>query len=82
MNNKECISEKTNNMVVNILNDFSKKNEEDTAKTLTYLENEIKRSEGILNNKAFLAKAPKEKVEEEKKKYANYLKQYQELKNK
>ncbi len=34
---------------------------------------EVKRSEAILNNQSFLNKAPKQKVEEEKKKYKMYL---------
>ena len=39
------------------------------------LEGELKRSAGILSNAGFLAKAPKEKVELEKKKQADYEKQ-------
>ena len=35
---------------------------------------EIKRSEGMLQNTNFLSKAPKEKIESEKKKYAEYMK--------
>ncbi|MBR2067195.1 MAG: valine--tRNA ligase, partial [Solobacterium sp.] len=41
------------------------------------LEAEIKRSEGILNNPGFLAKAPKEKVDSEKEKQEAYRKQYE-----
>lgn len=41
-------------------------------KKIKYL-NEIKRSESILNNPAFLKKAPKQKIAEEKKKYQIYL---------
>jgi valyl-tRNA synthetase len=40
------------------------------------LENEIKRSENILNNPNFVQKAPKEKLDNEKEKYQSYLKQY------
>ena len=40
------------------------------------LENEIKRSTGILSNQGFLAKAPAAKVENEKKKLEDYKKQY------
>jgi valyl-tRNA synthetase len=39
------------------------------------LEGELKRSAGILSNAGFLAKAPKEKVELEQKKQADYEKQ-------
>ncbi|MBE6123780.1 MAG: valine--tRNA ligase [Erysipelotrichaceae bacterium] len=40
------------------------------------LEGEIARSNGILNNKGFLAKAPAAKVEAERKKLEDYQKQY------
>ena len=43
------------------------------------LEAEIKRSESILNNESFLAKAPKAKVDIEKEKYEKYKIQYAEL---
>ena len=43
------------------------------------LEAEIKRSEGILNNPSFVAKAPEAKVNAEKEKYETYKKQYEEL---
>lgn len=43
------------------------------------LENEIKRSENLLNNQRFLEKAKKEKIEEEKAKYTNYKAQYEEV---
>ena len=46
------------------------------------LEKEIKRSEGMLNNKNFLERANKAKVEEEKNKYENYKKQLNEVINK
>ncbi|MBR3202498.1 MAG: valine--tRNA ligase, partial [Solobacterium sp.] len=39
------------------------------------LENEVKRSKGILSNQGFLAKAPKAKIETEEKKLADYEKQ-------
>ncbi len=41
------------------------------------LEKELDRSNKILNNKGFLAKAPAEKVDAEKKKQESYQKQYQ-----
>ena len=47
---------------------------------LKTLENEIRRSEGLLNNEKFISKAPKEKVDVEKEKYKNYLKQYEDVK--
>ncbi|MCK9236057.1 MAG: valine--tRNA ligase [Acholeplasmataceae bacterium] len=40
---------------------------------------EIKRSEGLLNNKQFVAKAPKEKLDIEKAKYEDYRKQYEQV---
>ncbi len=39
------------------------------------LENEVKRSRGILSNQGFLAKAPKQKIEAEQKKLEDYEKQ-------
>lgn len=44
------------------------------------LEEELKRSETILNNQNFLAKAPKEKIELEKAKYQKYLEEYNKYK--
>ncbi len=46
-----------------------------------FYQNEIMRSENILNNKNFLLKAPKEKVIEEKKKYEKYKKAYENVCN-
>lgn len=46
---------------------------------ITYVKNEILRSENILNNKQFLAKANREKVFQEKQKYENYKIQYEKL---
>lgn len=43
------------------------------------LEAEIKRAEGMLDNATFIAKAPKEKVQEERDKLAQYQAQYAEL---
>ena len=40
------------------------------------LEQEIKRSESLLNNEKFVSKAPADKLTQEKEKYASYLKQY------
>ena len=48
-------------------------------KELARLEGEIKRSNGILNNQAFLAKAPESKINEEKTKLANYEESYKTL---
>jgi len=50
-------------------------------KELTALENEISRSEKMLRNPSFLNKAPVNKIEEEKTKYDNYKKAYEETKN-
>ena len=41
------------------------------------LENEIKRSESLLNNQAFVSKAPEAKIKAEKEKYETYQKQYE-----
>lgn len=43
-------------------------------KEIEKMNQEIKRSEGMLQNTNFLSKAPKEKIESEKKKYAEYMK--------
>jgi len=43
------------------------------------LESEIKRSQNMLNNKNFVDKAPKEKVDEEIAKYKNYKSQYEKV---
>ena len=48
-------------------------------KELVRLEGEIKRCNGILNNQAFLAKAPEAKINEEKTKLANYQDSYNTL---
>ncbi|MBR5048783.1 MAG: valine--tRNA ligase [Erysipelotrichaceae bacterium] len=40
------------------------------------LEGEIRRSEGMLNNQNFIAKAPKEKIDNEKEKLESYRSQY------
>jgi valyl-tRNA synthetase len=42
-----------------------------------HLEGEIKRSEGLLNNKNFVNKAPEQKLRLEKDKYEDYQKQYE-----
>ncbi|MDO4197370.1 MAG: valine--tRNA ligase [Erysipelotrichaceae bacterium] len=49
---------------------------EKIEKELVRLEGEIKRSRGMLSNEKFVAKAPKEKVEEEKTKLLNYQNSY------
>ncbi|MDD3422430.1 MAG: valine--tRNA ligase [Bacilli bacterium] len=49
---------------------------------LLRLEAELKRSNAILNNKAFVAKAPAAKVEQEKAKLADYNSQYKSIKEK
>jgi valyl-tRNA synthetase len=46
---------------------------------ISKLESEINRSETILKNADFLARAPKEKIELEQKKYLEFKKQYNEL---
>ena len=49
------------------------------AKDIAFLEAEIKRSEGMLNNPNFVSKAPKEKVELERKKLEEFKKKLAEL---
>ena len=55
---------------------------ENLNKEFTRLQSEIKRSEGMLSNKNFLDKAPKEKIENEKAKYQTYLTQLKEIEEK
>lgn len=71
------------NLIVNIQESEDLKNNyiEDLKNKITHLESEIKRAQNILNNPNFLAKAPTQKVEEEKEKLSKYtaeLQQYQE----
>lgn len=58
-----------------------KQNPEQLKEQLKHLEAEIKRSESILNNQGFLAKAPAAKIDLEKEKYAKYLKEFEKVKN-
>ena len=51
-------------------------------KELATVQNEIRRSEGMLNNQNFIAKAPKEKIDIEKEKYQHYLTKRAELTDK
>lgn len=48
-------------------------------KQLTDLQKELDRSKTILSNNSFLAKAPKEKIESEQKKYESYKTQYKQI---
>lgn len=54
--------------------------EQKKAKDIAFLKAEIARSEGMLNNPNFVSKAPKEKVELEKTKLAEFKKKLAELK--
>jgi valyl-tRNA synthetase len=56
------------------------KRKKDILQQIEFLSKEIKRSENILNNKLFLQKAKKNKIQEEKEKYKEYLNKYKELK--
>ncbi len=58
-----------------------KQNPEQLKEQLKYLEAEIKRSQSILNNPGFLAKAPAAKIDSEKEKYAKYLREFEKVKN-
>jgi valyl-tRNA synthetase len=49
-------------------------------KELEYLTKELQRSKGILANASFIVKAPKEKVNLEKQKLAQYEQRYNEIK--
>ena len=54
--------------------------EEELKKEIEFLEFEINRAKNILANKNFVAKAPKEKVEEEERKLKNYSDRLNEIK--
>ncbi|MCF0227399.1 MAG: valine--tRNA ligase, partial [Malacoplasma sp.] len=64
----------TDSLSIEYQNDFT--DSKDLVATLTkqkeMLQAEIKRSEGILNNKGFMAKAPQAKIDAEKAKYEKY----------
>lgn len=63
------------NMTLFIEDDISDEEKQaKKAKDIAFLESEIKRSEGMLNNPNFVNKAPKEKVELEKNKLEEYKK--------
>lgn len=68
------------NIYISITEEQQKQRIDNIKKQIRYYQNEIKRSESILNNKKFIEKAPIEKVSEEKNKYEIYkqkLKEYQ-----
>ncbi len=56
-----------------------RQNPEQLKEQLKMLTAEIKRSESILNNPGFLAKAPASKIELEKQKYEKYLKEFKKV---
>ncbi len=58
-----------------------KQNPEQLKEQLKHLESEIKRSQLILANPGFLAKAPAAKIDAEKQKYEKYLKEFEKVKN-
>ena len=60
------------------INAYKQKLENDLAK----INSEIKRSEGLLNNPNFVAKAPKQKIDLEKEKYESYKRQFEEISEK
>ena len=55
--------------------------QEKIQERIAFLHNEIKRSEGLLNNKGFLAKAPEAKIKIEKEKYQQYLEELKKYEN-
>ena len=59
--------------------DFDKEKER-LNKEFTRLTNEVSRSEKMLNNPSFTAKAPKDKVDAEKAKLEKYIQQLEEVK--
>ena len=68
------------NLNLYIEDEISKENlEAKKAKDIAYLKAEIARSEGMLNNPNFVSKAPKEKVELERNKLAEFKKKLAEL---
>lgn len=72
----ETLAEGSLILAMNELSD-PKEEMEKLEKEKVRLEAEIKRSKGMLSNQNFLAKAPKEKVEEEQSKQETYVKQYE-----
>ena len=84
---KEDIANSTSIVLSNVtvfVIDNTNKDElvENLKKMKANLEMEIKRSEGMLSNKNFLAKAPKQKVDSEKEKYEKYKNQLEEIEKK
>ena len=68
-------------MTLYIEDEISKEElEEKRARDIAFLESEIKRCEGMLNNPNFVARAPKEKVELEQKKLEEFKKRLSDLK--
>ena len=53
--------------------------QQDSAQKKEKLESELKRSENMLSNPSFINKAPKEKVDQEKKKQEEYRLQYNDV---
>lgn len=85
----EAIKNKTSLSIdeyfIEIANDsFINKNEliKELEQKQNYLNNEITRSQKILNNQDFIKKAKPEKIQSEKIKYQNYLDQLQAIKDK
>lgn len=79
-NNGFLIALSFTNIYISITEEQQKQRIDNIKKQIRYYQNEIKRSESILNNKKFIEKAPIEKVSEEKNKYEIYkqkLKEYQ-----
>jgi valyl-tRNA synthetase len=78
---KEALIYSTPNCLIEYFEDFaSQQTQIDKLDAqLQYLNKEIERSKNILANKNFIEKAPVEKVNEEKRKYENYLKQHKEI---
>jgi valyl-tRNA synthetase len=78
--NKATNSKEFNGYSLELLNVFNNEQQiQIMERQLIKIEQEMARSQSILRNEEFLAKASAEKIESEKKKYEEYLRQFDEL---
>jgi valyl-tRNA synthetase len=70
------------NLVIEFINQYENPEEikQSLQKELNFLTNELSRSKSILANTNFISKAPKQKVDLEKKKLLEYEQRYNEIK--
>lgn len=59
-------------IIIELSDDMKKADEERILKQRKFLESEISRAKGILSNEKFVSKAPKEKIDEEKRKLEKF----------